>query len=136
VSYGWFDSYIIIDCEVFMKRFLTLSACVLFTGVSVFAFDASYLLTYPTAVPEGSFALNGGVGYIHNYGYGIGTVPPLLVSLDYALPIGGLPFSIGGIFGFSGSRYTGSGLTLRADPLLVYRYLVFFQSCRTYSLSF
>jgi hypothetical protein len=84
------------------KNILILVLCVGITGVSAFSFEAEDLRTYPSAVPAGSFMINAGVGLNIPY-YGIMTFPPIIASLDYALPIGGLPFSIGGIFGVYGA---------------------------------
>ncbi|AEF85580.1 hypothetical protein TREPR_2648 [Treponema primitia ZAS-2] len=89
-----------------MKKFLSaIFLCSVISGVSIFAFEAEDLKTYPDVTPAGSFAINGGIG-INALGskYGELTVPPLSVSADYALPLGGLPFFVGGIFGFYASR--------------------------------
>jgi hypothetical protein len=82
--------------------------------MSAFAFDAGYLRTYPSAVPAGSFTIDAGAG-LNLPHYGTMTFPPLVVSLDYALPIGGLPFSIGGIFGIYGSSASVRTETLSVD---------------------
>lgn len=84
------------------KNILTLILCIGITGVSAFSFEARDLCTYPSAVPAGSFIINTGIGF-NVPSYGSMVFPPVIVSLDYALPIGGLPFSIGGTFGIYGS---------------------------------
>jgi hypothetical protein len=89
--------------EVIMKKsILILVLCAGITGISAFAFEAKDLLTYPSAVPAGSFTIDAGIG-LNIPVYGIMAFPPIIVTLDYALPIGGLPFSVGGAFGIYGS---------------------------------
>jgi hypothetical protein len=63
---------------------------------------------YPSAVNRGSILLNIGAGYGTMINKGTKTlVPPVIVSADYVLPIGGLPFSLGLMAGFS-SEYAKS----------------------------
>ncbi|WP_010256670.1 outer membrane beta-barrel protein [Treponema primitia] len=84
------------------KMFFALIFCVNITAFSLFAFEAEDLTKYPSAVPANSFAVNIGIGL--NYPKdGNLIVPPLSASVDYNLPIGGLPFFLGGIVGFYSS---------------------------------
>jgi hypothetical protein len=84
------------------KRIWLLILGIGITAIPAFAFEPGDLLTYPSAVPAGSITVNAGIGF-NAPGYGSMTIPPLSGSIDYALPIGGLPFSIGGVFGIYGS---------------------------------
>jgi hypothetical protein len=68
---------------------------------------------YPDAVKPGNWLINAGIGF-GTYKYGTMAIPPLSVSVDYALPLGGLPFSVGGMFGFSRSDYYGADFTYLA----------------------
>jgi hypothetical protein len=79
-----------------MKKILFSAVlCFVLAGASLFAFDpATDLKKYPSAVPQGSFVLNGGIGV--GVAAGGVVVPPISVSGDYALPISGLPFFVGG----------------------------------------
>ncbi|MFP3041455.1 porin family protein [Treponema primitia] len=91
--------------------FFALVFCLGITGISLFAFEPEDLTKYPSAVPANSFAANIGIGF-NSPEYGDLTVPPLSASLDYNLPIRGLPFFVGGIVGFYGSfAESGAGAT-------------------------
>jgi hypothetical protein len=60
---------------------------------------------YPDPIKPGSILLNAGIGFgtpLH----GNMSIPPLIASVDYALPLGGIPFTLGGFFGFNQSKYT------------------------------
>jgi hypothetical protein len=73
--------------------------CLLSGGV--FAFDPA---SYPDVIDEGDILINVGVGFGTPL-YGNMSIPPLSVSVDYALPIGGYPFTVGGLVGFNQSKY-------------------------------
>jgi hypothetical protein len=88
------------------KRVLGVIFFTLVFGFPSFAFEGSDLLTYPRAFPVESLSINLGIG-INAPAEGNMAIPPLLASVDYGLPIGGLPFSVGGIFGFYGSEWRG-----------------------------
>ena len=75
--------------------------CVANTSVS--AWDASYLLQYPEPITAGNWLLDVGVGF--GLGGSNTLIPPILFTFEYALPIGGLPFSLGGLVGFAYSHY-------------------------------
>jgi len=58
-------------------------------------------LEYPEIINNGTILINAGIGFagaINSRGERV--CPPLTVSLDYALPIAGLPFTLGLITGF------------------------------------
>jgi hypothetical protein len=95
---------------------LSVLFCAITGSGFLFAFEGEDLKTYPAAVPQGSFAINLGAGIAVNYLNGnIGNtwIPPIDFSVDYALPIGGLPFFLGAGFEFSGAKrkYSGDGYT-------------------------
>lgn len=90
-----------------MKKFYVLIvALIIGATASVSAMDFK---SYPDAFKKGSLALNAGIGLGTPYAYGTGGIPPLSVSVDYALPIADLPLSFGALFGFSTSSYRYSG---------------------------
>jgi hypothetical protein len=90
------------------KRILGAFFFALVFGFPSFAFEGSDLITYPWVFPEDSLVINAGIG-INSPVYGSITIPPLSGSVDYARPIGGLPFSVGAIFGFYGSEWRTGG---------------------------
>jgi hypothetical protein len=59
---------------------------------------------YPDSIKSGNIIANAGVG-IGTPLYGDMTIPPLILNVDYALPMGGIPFTLGGFFGFNQSKY-------------------------------
>jgi hypothetical protein len=82
-----------------MKKYL-LGLLLCLAGIPVFGLD---LTEYPAAINKGSILFNIGAGYGTMINKGTQTlVPPVIVSADFALPIGGLPFSLGLMAGFSG----------------------------------
>jgi tetrahydromethanopterin S-methyltransferase subunit E len=70
-------------------------------GGGVFAVDWA---AYPDSIAAGNFIINAGIGF-GNPLYGDMVIPPLSVSVDYALPLGGLPFTLGLFGGFTTSKY-------------------------------
>ena len=60
--------------------------------------------SYPDAIADDfvSIHLGAGIGYVQ---YGAAVIPPLIASADFNLPIGGLPFTLGGIFGLTTSHW-------------------------------
>jgi hypothetical protein len=60
--------------------------------------------SYPDSVQPGNILINAGVGFGTPLS-GTMAIPPLSVSADVAMPLGGLPFSVGGLFGFNTSTY-------------------------------
>ncbi|MDR2519423.1 MAG: hypothetical protein LBD13_08455 [Spirochaetaceae bacterium] len=70
------------------------------------AWDASYLLQYPEPIQAGNWLLDVGVGF--GLGGANTLIPPILFTFEYALPLGGLPFSLGGLVGFAWSHYEGN----------------------------
>jgi hypothetical protein len=78
----------------FMKKLSVLIcslALVIGTSASLSALD---LTSYPSAFKQGNIAINAGIG-LGSFGsvYGNTVVPPISATVDYALPIGNLPFS-------------------------------------------
>jgi hypothetical protein len=59
---------------------------------------------YSSPLQENKLFINAGIGFGSTL-HGKMSVPPIQVSADYVLPLGGLPFTLGGIFGFSRSKY-------------------------------
>ncbi|MDR2069988.1 MAG: hypothetical protein LBP81_01020 [Treponema sp.] len=87
-----------------MKRFTKLLGIIVIGAVipaSAFALDWK---AYPDAIKAGNIIVNAGVGFGTPL-YGSMSIPPLILSIDYALPIGGIPFTLGGFFGFNQSKY-------------------------------
>jgi hypothetical protein len=96
-----------------MKKYLiAVLLCFVLIEASVFAFEAEDLKTYPSATPGGSFVINAGIG-IGPAIYGDITVPPLGITVDYNMPIEGLPFFVGGLFEFAASKWEQSYATLK-----------------------
>jgi hypothetical protein len=64
---------------------------------------------YPSIINNGTILVNTGIGYgSHLTGdKGEFRCPPLIASLDYALPFGTLPFTFGLAFGFSSESFYG-----------------------------
>ena len=85
-------------------RFLKgIAAVALVFGVSVSGFALDWT-AYPDTIEKGNLIINAGVGFGTPL-YGDMTIPPIIASVDYALPLGGLPFTLGGFFGFNQSKY-------------------------------
>ncbi|MDR3138926.1 MAG: hypothetical protein LBT95_04555 [Treponema sp.] len=85
-----------------------------FAGMPVFGID---LTEYPGAINKGAILFNIGAGYGTSINTGTKTrVPPVIASADYALSIGGLPFSLGLILGFSGEYTKDPGIPLPESP--------------------
>jgi hypothetical protein len=59
---------------------------------------------YPDPINAGNIIVNVGVGFGTPL-YGDTSIPPLVLNVDYALPLGGIPFTLGGFFGFNRSKY-------------------------------
>jgi hypothetical protein len=59
---------------------------------------------YPDSIKQGTFLINAGIGFGTTLS-GSMVVPPLSASVDYALPLGGLPFTVGALLGFTTSKY-------------------------------
>jgi len=84
-----------------MKKFYVLIvALIIGATASVSALD---LTSYPSAFKKGNIALNAGIGLGYNSFIRTMGIPPLSASVDVAVPIADLPFSFGGIVGFSTS---------------------------------
>jgi hypothetical protein len=86
------------------KIILSVLLCVVMGSGFLFAFVGEDLKTYPSAVPQGSLAINLGAAYTIHYLEGNLWIPPIELSVDYALPIRGLAFFLGGGFEFSGAK--------------------------------
>jgi len=59
---------------------------------------------YPEAIKQGNILVNAGLGFGAPL-YGDTVIPPISASVDVALPLGGLPLSLGGYFGFTTTEY-------------------------------
>jgi hypothetical protein len=70
-------------------------------GGGVFALDWA---AYPDSITSGKIAINAGIGFGTPL-YGNRGIPPISISVDYALPLGGLPFTLGLLGGFTTSEY-------------------------------
>jgi hypothetical protein len=68
---------------------------------SIFALDWQ---AYPDSIKAGNITMNAGVG-LGTPLHGNMSIPPLVLNVDYALPMGGIPFTLGGFFGFNQSKY-------------------------------
>jgi hypothetical protein len=90
-----------------MKKLLAVLFLAVVLAGSLSALDWK---SYPGGIQPGSWLINAGIG-VGSPLYGSIVVPPLTVTLDYALPIGGIPFSVGGMFGFTASKYNGIGFS-------------------------
>jgi hypothetical protein len=77
-----------------MKKNIFCLFAVLFACSFTAAAQGIDFLEYPEIIHNGSFLINAGIGYGKST---LDTIkcPPLSVSLDYALPIASLPFTVG-----------------------------------------
>ncbi|MCL2065838.1 MAG: hypothetical protein FWG99_00035 [Treponema sp.] len=82
-----------------MKKFLILTVMIAVIAVAAFSIDDDWYETYPAYIEPGDVLLNVGVGFGVPYidAVQMGTV----VSVDVAVPLGGLAFSLGGSAGFN-----------------------------------
>jgi hypothetical protein len=83
-----------------MKKILILVSMIMIAG---FVSAEVNWKGYPGPIEKGSFLIDIGTGLGFS-SYGKMVVPPLFASVDYALPIGGIPFTVGGFFGFTARR--------------------------------
>jgi len=83
-----------------MKRFGLVLIFAFVVVAGLFAFNGK---EYPDSIQPKKFIINAGIGF-GSYEGNL-TVPPLSLIVDYPLPLGGLPFTVGGMFGFTMSRY-------------------------------
>jgi hypothetical protein len=89
--------------EVCVKNFAKLLGIIVIGVIipaSAFSVDWK---AYPDPIKAKNIIVNAGVGFGTPL-YGDMAIPPLIVSVDYALPLGGLPFTLGGFFGFNQSK--------------------------------
>jgi hypothetical protein len=82
--------------------------CLVFLGLLLFgvttgSVSALDFKAYPSGIEQGDFIINAGLGFGSPL-YGTMSIPPIIAGLDYALPIGGLPFTVGGLVGFNRSK--------------------------------
>jgi hypothetical protein len=73
-------------------------------SASLFAWEAEDLKTYPGGIEKGSLIFNAGAGLGNLYFPSV-LAPPLLIEGEIAVPLGGLPFGMGGIITYSGDKY-------------------------------
>jgi hypothetical protein len=95
------------------KLVVCLLLAVLIAG-SVSALDWE---SYPDAVKPGNWVINAGIGFGTPLAGSV-TIPPLTVIVDYMLPLGGLPFSVGGQFGFTASEWKFPGYSYEYTGLV------------------
>ena len=96
------------------KLFVCAAVMYCLATAPVSSWDASRLTSYPDVMWDGDWLINvgAGIGYFEDH-----ITVPILLTFEYALPIGGLPFTLGGlvgIFWFDKSYSTG-------DPYTGYR---------------
>jgi hypothetical protein len=77
------------------------------------------LTSFPAAVSESRVFINTGIGF-GSARYGSMTIPPLTTTVDIPVALGGLPFSFGGMFGFTQSRWTYWGSDYLAYSVFVF----------------
>jgi len=86
-----------------MKKYLFL--LILFCAAPLFSAE----LDYPVLMNNGTILINAGIGFGHagpGPRRGEMLCPPLTVSIDYALPVAGLPFTFGLITGYFSEKKT------------------------------
>ena len=91
------------------KALLIVLLLTVFTGASLFAWAPLLLTTYPRVIANDPWQINFGfgLGIIPNYqGINYMWIPPLILHVDRNVPLGGLPFFIGGSIGYTGHGYT------------------------------
>jgi opacity protein-like surface antigen len=84
-----------------MKKIL---ACLLLFALVAGAASALDWMNYPDPISQGDFLITGGVGFGH-YPAGDMVIPPLWLSVEYALPIAGIPLAFGGFFTYAKSEW-------------------------------
>jgi hypothetical protein len=83
------------------KKIALMATLVMISAGGLFALNWK---AYPTPVKAGNWMINAGVGFGSPL-HGNTVIPPLIASFDYALPLGGLPFTLGALVGFTTSEY-------------------------------
>jgi hypothetical protein len=91
-----------------MKKLLLLLTVFIISSAGVFAFD---VLSYPPPVTGGNIMVDLGIGFTSSDAGKI-AIPPLRLSIDYALPVN-VPVSVGGLFAFHRTQEKGAGATWR-----------------------
>jgi hypothetical protein len=88
-----------------MKKFsLVLFVFFCAAGVSLYSWEAEDLKTYPEGIKPGTLIFNIGTGIGH-FNFSHYAAPPLFVEGEAAVPLGGLPFGMGLIAGYSADKY-------------------------------
>lgn len=87
-----------------MKKFIFI--LLLFSSLYLFAYETNY----PDIMNNGTYFINTGIGFgsakgIVNPGY-IGNCPPLTITIDQAIPIGGFPMTLGLAIGYFSGNLT------------------------------
>jgi hypothetical protein len=88
-----------------MKGFRVLAISLAFITLVTASVSALDFTKYPSAFKQGSKVVQLGIG-AGTALYGNTVVPPLSASIDVAVPISDLPFSFGGLIGFTSSQDT------------------------------
>ncbi|MDR1973025.1 MAG: hypothetical protein LBQ46_14020 [Treponema sp.] len=86
-----------------MKKLLAFF--IVLTALGTLSVSAMDLTSFPAAVSGSHALVNAGVGF-GSARYGKMSIPPLTATVDIPLALAGLPFSFGGMFGFTQSRWT------------------------------
>jgi hypothetical protein len=89
----------------FMKKvFLGFFVFFYAAGVSLHSWEPEDLKTYPDGIQPGTLIFNIGAGIGH-FNFSHCAVPPLSFEGEAAVPLGGLPFGLGGIVTYSSDKY-------------------------------
>jgi hypothetical protein len=83
------------------KKIVLVAVLITIGAGGIFALDWQ---AYPDSIKAGNWLINAGIGFGTPLS-GDMVIPPLSASVDYALPLGGLPFTLGALVGFMTSEY-------------------------------
>ncbi|MDR2786103.1 MAG: hypothetical protein LBB83_09350 [Treponema sp.] len=86
------------------KFFLVFFVFFCAAGFSLYSWEAEDLKTYPEGIKPGTLIFNIGTGIGH-FNFSHYAAPPLFIEGEATIPLGGLPFGMGFIIGYSGDRY-------------------------------
>jgi hypothetical protein len=90
---------------IFMKKiFFIFFVIFCAAGVLLYSWEAEDLKTYPEGIKPGTLIFNIGAGLGH-FNFSHCAVLPLFVEGEVSVPLGGLPFGMGGIIIYSGDKY-------------------------------
>ncbi len=89
-----------------MKKIRNFAIALMVIAGSISSVFAINWKSYPDSFSKKSLAVNAGIGFGNVVSNTTTSIPPIFATADYALPIGGIPFSIGGLIGFTSSSYS------------------------------